>query len=391
MSGVRVVFLGTPQFSVPSLRSLHSDPRFEVVHVVSQPDRPRGRNQKLSPSPVKELALELGLPVSTPKRADEILPELKSTKAEMAVVVAFGQILSPSFLASFPKGVVNVHASLLPRWRGAAPIQRALEAGDAVSGVTLQRVVPALDAGDVISERQINIEELDANDLFQRFADLGAELLQLDLYDYWRGQLVPKAQDESRVTLAKKVQKSESEINWSLSASVLHNQIRAFAAGPGSFTLLLPQESSKSSTSSTDSPSSLASSTLATSANQVSPLNSSNSASSPKTLRIKILKTSLVNDLLSSPEVDAKSLASKNRPGRAMGLKSGRLFVETGDELLEVLALQPESKTALSAKEFVQGYGSRFRRKDLETELQGWGLDASNFVFFFGSPESSIE
>lgn len=242
MSKVRVCFLGTPEFAVTSLKALLEDEHYEVVGVVTQPDRPAGRKLQLTPSPVKVLAQAHGLKVLAPEslKADQaVLDEIKTWGAEVGVVVAFGQILTQSFLDSFPFGCVNVHGSILPRWRGAAPIQRAIEAGDAESGVTLQKMVKKLDAGDIIGIRRVKItSEMNALELHDQLALLGADLLHVELMDYVRGNLVPLPQDESQVTIAKKIDKSESQIDWNASAKSIDGKIRGFVYGPGTYTLL---------------------------------------------------------------------------------------------------------------------------------------------------------
>lgn len=242
MSKVRVCFLGTPEFAVTSLKALLEDEHYEIVGVVTQPDRPAGRKLQLTPSPVKVLAQAHGLKVLAPEslKADQtVLDEIKSWGAEVGVVVAFGQILTQSFLDSFPFGCVNVHGSILPRWRGAAPIQRAIEAGDAESGVTLQKMVKRLDAGDIIGIRRVKITpEMNALELHDQLALLGADLLRVELMDYVRGNLGPVPQDESQVTIAKKIDKSESQVDWNASAKSIDGKIRGFVYGPGTYTLL---------------------------------------------------------------------------------------------------------------------------------------------------------
>lgn len=183
MSKVRILFLGTPEFAAASLRRLINDEHFEIVAVVSQPDRPAGRKMQLKPSPVKELALAHGLKVYSPETVNtqEFRDEIASLGAESAAVVAFGQILGQKFLDLFPQACVNVHASVLPRWRGAAPIQRAVMAGDRESGVALQIVVRKLDAGPVLGIRRLAIpDEMDAQQLHDQLKELGADLLHIE-------------------------------------------------------------------------------------------------------------------------------------------------------------------------------------------------------------------
>ena len=239
MSKVRILFCGTPEFAASSLERLLNDNHFEIVGVLSQPDRPAGRKMQLTPSPVKQLALKAGLNVMTPEKVNEPewLAKIAALRAESAAVVAFGQILSQKFLDIFPQGCVNVHASLLPRWRGAAPIQRSIMAGDKKTGVCLQKVVRKLDAGDVLGERVIELtDDMDAIALHDKLKVLGAELLHVEYMDYLRGNLMGKTQDESLVTYAAKIEKAESRLDWTRSATDLFNHIRGLTMGPVAYT-----------------------------------------------------------------------------------------------------------------------------------------------------------
>ena len=235
MSRVRILFMGTPDFARQALESLLSDEHFEIVGVVTQPDRPAGRKMQLTPSPVKSLALERGLKVFTPEKVNtlEFRTEIAALRAESAVVVAFGQILGDAFLALFPQKAVNVHGSLLPKWRGAAPIQRALMAGDRETGVALQVIVKKLDAGPVLGVRKIALPvEMTAREVYPMLARLGCELLHVEYMDYLRGNLTPHEQDESQVTIAPKIDTQESAIDWSRSALEIQNLVRGLALGP---------------------------------------------------------------------------------------------------------------------------------------------------------------
>ncbi|MES2857137.1 MAG: methionyl-tRNA formyltransferase, partial [Bdellovibrionota bacterium] len=235
MSKVRILFLGTPEFAASSLRRLIADDHFEIVGVITQPDRPAGRKMQLKASPVKELALLSGLRVFSPEtvNTEEFRNEIALLRAESAAVVAFGQILGQKFLDLFPKGAVNVHGSILPRWRGAAPIQRAVMAGDEESGVTLQIIVRKLDAGPLLGERRLKVpDDMNALELHDSLKDLGAELLLREYFDYLRGHLNPVPQDEALVTIAAKIDKAEALIDWSLPAKAVHDKVRGLQMGP---------------------------------------------------------------------------------------------------------------------------------------------------------------
>jgi methionyl-tRNA formyltransferase len=235
MSKIRILFMGTPDFACTALESLIADEHFEVVGVVTQPDRPAGRKMKLTPSPVKEFAMQKGLRIFSPETVNNpnFLIEIKKLGAESAVVVAFGQLLGDAFLALFPHGAVNLHGSLLPRWRGAAPIQRAIMAGDAETGVALQLVVKKLDAGAILGIRKVALSESDTSaNIYPLLAKLGCELLSTEYMDYLKGHLTPVPQDELRVTLAPKIRKAESAIDWNRPAVEIVNLIRGLALGP---------------------------------------------------------------------------------------------------------------------------------------------------------------
>jgi methionyl-tRNA formyltransferase len=234
---IKVCFLGTPEFAEQHLQTLLNDENFEIVGVVTQPDRPAGRKMQMTASAVKVLALNHHLPVLTPenlRKEPETFEIIKSWNADIAVVVAFGQILSQQFLDSFQFGAVNVHGSLLPLYRGAAPIQRSLENGDLLTGVSLQKMVFKLDAGPVISERKMNLDsEINATELYQELSRLGCQILKTDLIQYVKGEILPQPQDESKVTVAHKILKEESLLKFDLTAEKFHNKVRAFSMGPG--------------------------------------------------------------------------------------------------------------------------------------------------------------
>lgn len=227
--------MGTPDFARTALEAMLADNHFEIAAVVTQPDRPAGRKMQLTPSPVKTLALERGLKVLSPEtvNTEEFRNEIKSLIVESVVVVAFGQLLGDEFLALFPRGAVNVHGSLLPKWRGAAPIQRSLMAGDPETGVALQIVVKKLDAGPVLGVRRLKLsDENKATDVYPTLAKLGCELLEVEYMDYLRGHLTPIEQSETGVTIAKKIKKSEAAVDWSKPAREILNLTRGLALGP---------------------------------------------------------------------------------------------------------------------------------------------------------------
>jgi methionyl-tRNA formyltransferase len=234
---LRLVFMGSPDFSVPSLQALST--HYNVIGVVTQPDRPAGRGQTLTPPPVKVLAQHLGLPTIQPQklRLPEAMQQLGEWKPDLIVVTAFGQILRPEVLDLPAYGCVNVHASLLPRWRGAAPINAAILHGDQQSGVTIMRMEAGVDTGPLISQRSIAIEPAEtAPSLSERLAALGAELLVESLPGYLSGELAPQPQDESLASYAPMLKKEDGELDFKCSAMELERKVRAFQPWPGAFT-----------------------------------------------------------------------------------------------------------------------------------------------------------
>lgn len=232
---MRIIFAGTPAFAVPALQAL-IDAGHDIVMVLTQPDRPAGRGMKLKAGPVKALALQHQLPVYQPAslKADEVQAEIANQKADVMIVAAYGLII-PSAVLAIPKlGCYNIHGSLLPRWRGAAPIHRAILAGDSETGVTIMKVVSKLDAGDMIRKLAMPILDSDTTQsLHDAISNAGADLMveamaELEI----NGALPAEAQDERLVTYAHKVEKAEATIDWHHSAEQLSRQVRAFNPFP---------------------------------------------------------------------------------------------------------------------------------------------------------------
>jgi methionyl-tRNA formyltransferase len=230
---VRLVFLGSPPEAQGALRALH-DAGHEIALVVTQPDRKRGRGGDLVPSPVKRTATELGLRIVTPERCKESLDEIANSGAELGVVVAFGQLIPPSVLAALPSGYVNVHFSLLPRWRGAAPVERAILAGDTETGVCLMQLEAGLDTGPVYACRTIPITADDtAGDLRRHLADLGTELLLAEIDSVPDATPTPQKGEE---TYAEKLTVEEFAVDWSRPAAELARLVMAGNPKPGAWT-----------------------------------------------------------------------------------------------------------------------------------------------------------
>lgn len=232
---IRVVFAGTPEFAVPCLQALFDADEMPVVGVFTQPDRPAGRGRALTASPVKCCAQQHDVPIFQPEhwKEPETVATLAALEADVMVVVAYGLLL-PQIVLDTPRcGCVNVHASLLPRWRGAAPIQHAMLAGDAETGVCLMHMVLGLDAGDVFARKTCAITQNDtAQDLQQRLAQMGAELISAHLPAYVAGQMELTPQDEAHVTYAAKLSKAQGQLDWQRPATELARQVQALNPWP---------------------------------------------------------------------------------------------------------------------------------------------------------------
>lgn len=301
---LRIVFFGTPDFAVPTLHALH-DSRHQVVGVVTQPDRARGRGQRSQASPVKQLAEQHGLTILQPARLrdEPFLEALRALDADLGVVAAYGKILNDAVLAAPRLGLVNVHASLLPKYRGAAPIHRAVMAGDTMTGVTIMRVVKALDAGPMISSvtRPIGEGETSA-EVEHDIARLGARALVEAVDALAEGRASETPQNESQATYAHKIEKADGVIDWSRPAREIHNQIRGLHPWPHAYSDLLGE-------------------------------------------RTIILRS----------EVDRDRQDPRVEPGTVLDARHDRLTVQTGDGVLRLLMLQREGRRPLTAREFLAG------------------------------------
>ena len=237
---MRILFMGTPEISATCLKKLLDDGR-EVVAVVTREDKPRGRGNQMTPTPVKSLALDSGIPVYTPKslRDEEFFSLLKDINPDLIVVVAYGKILPPEVI-SYPKyGCINLHVSLLPKYRGAAPMQRAIMDGEKKTGVTVMYMDEGLDTGDIISSLEFPINEQDDFEaIHDRSARLGSQLLSDTVVELWNGTAKRTKQDSTLATYAKKVEKEDCKIDFTLDADTVSSRIRGVTPIPGAFAYL---------------------------------------------------------------------------------------------------------------------------------------------------------
>ena len=308
---LRIVFLGTAEFAVPTLRALARGPDV-VVTVVTRPDRPAGRGRKLRPSPVKQAAEELGLAILQPERvsADEGVATLRELSPDLLFVVAFGEILREQALSVPARGAVNLHASLLPRYRGAAPIQRALMAGEKETGVTVQWMARETDAGDIILQRAAAISpEEDAGSLAERLAALGAEAAVAAIELLRAGTAPRLRQDEEEITYAPPIRREELVINWGRPAASIADHVRALSPLPGART----------------------------------------------THDGRLLKVLAAGEAKREP-------GEKGIPGEVLELTRSGFLVQAGSGGVSVLRVQPEGRRTMSASDYAKGY--RLRRGD---------------------------
>jgi methionyl-tRNA formyltransferase len=302
----QLVFMGTADLAATVLRRLVADPRWQVILAVSQPDRPKGRDLALQLTPVKQAALELGIPMDQPTKArdPEFIERLRTLAPDLMVVAAYGQLL-PQTLLDIPRhGCLNVHTSLLPAYRGAAPIQWALADGLNETGVTLMRMEAGLDTGPIVTTATTPILNEDTGQsLHDRLADLGGELLVRSLPDYLAGYLEPRTQPLDGVSLARKITKEDGRLVWERPAVELWRRLRAFTPWPGAFC---------------------------------------HAEGGGKTRLVKVHAASLSE--------------GSGRPGERLDYGKGRLVVACGRGALELLTLQPEGGRRMDAAAFLAGH-----------------------------------
>ena len=300
---MNIVFMGTPEFALPTLKALrHSS--HSILSVITQPDKRQGRGQKLLVSPIKQMALDLNIPILQPEavNAPEFIDSLSQNQPDAIIVVAFGQILSEAFLKIPKQFCINLHSSLLPEYRGAAPIHRSILNGDTRTGVTTMIMDKGMDTGDILLMQETPIHETDnAQTLHDTLAEMGGALVLETLRRLEENTLLPTPQDNSHATYAAKLKKEEGLVKWEQSAAALWNQVRGLTPWPGTYTWLNKK-------------------------------------------RLRILKAQVTGG------------ASDDNPGQVMRVTDMGIEVGTGQGRLIITELQPEGKKSMSAKSFLAGY-----------------------------------
>ena len=300
---MNIVFMGTPEFALPTLKALHHSSH-SLLAVITQPDKPKGRGQKLLVSPIKQYALDFNLPILQPKTVNdpEFIGSLQKNQPDIIIVIAFGQILSENFLKIPKQFCINLHSSLLPKYRGAAPIHRSILNGDTRTGVTSMIMDKGMDTGDILLMKETPIHESDnAQTLHDNLSEMGGVLVLETLKRLEENTLLPTPQDHSKATYAPKLKKEEGLVKWDQPATTLLNQVRGLTPWPGTYTLLNKK-------------------------------------------RLRILKVQVTEG---TPD---------DSPGRVERITDAGIEVGTGQDRLIITELQPEGKKSMSAKSFLAGY-----------------------------------
>ena len=313
---MRIIYLGTPQFAVPTLKKLIDEPGVEVVACVTQPDRPSGRGNKLMPPPVKQTAIEHGIPVLQPQklaRAPEIVQAMRDLAPDLIVMVAFGQILKKEVLTLAPMGVINVHGSLLPKLRGAAPINWAIINGDTITGVTTMYTEAGVDTGPMLLKAEIPIDkEMSSIDLTETMSHVGADLLIATVRGIVDGSVHPERQDDAQATLAPILTKEMGKLDFSASAERMHDLIRGLKPWPATTARF-------------------------------------------RDIDLKILETRLAD---ASTFIDGRPLRDMPQGSLAMSTDGQHLYVVCGEiakSILELTVVQPPNKNRMKASDWARG------------------------------------
>ena len=298
---IRVIFMGTPEFALPGLRRLIAVPDFDIVGVYTQPDKPVGRRQELTASPVKELALKHNIKVFQPAKINLEMENIKNLKPDLIIVIAYGKIIPQAILDIPTKGCINIHASLLPKYRGAACLNAPILNGDAETGVTIMKMEAGLDTGPILRQAKIKLNGAEnLEDVHDRLAELGAEILVPTLTDFIDGKIQPQIQDDAQASYVKTIDKEDGKIIWTKSAAEIERMIRAYNPWPGTYGKIDGQT-------------------------------------------LKIIT------------VDQKILSINNYPAGTLFLEDKKLAIQCEQGALNILKLQLAGKKIMTAAEFING------------------------------------
>ena len=305
---LKIIFASTPDFGIPALRKIAEDKDFEIVAVITQPDKPVGRKQVLTPPPIKTEALKLNLPILQPDKISEIKEEIKKLKPELIVAIAYRQLIPEDILKIPQYGCLNIHSSLLPKYRGASCVQAQILNGEAEAGVTIMKIDAGLDTGPILKQLEIKLKQTEtAGELYHELFQLGAEILAPTIKDYIAGKITPQAQDNSQATYTKELKKSDGLIDWAKNAEEIERFVRAMNPWPVAFT---------------------------------------------KTTNYQLPTTNLIKIIRAEREI---LKINKYSPGELFVFEK-KLAVQCGRDALIIKKIQPEGKKEMSGEEFLNGY-----------------------------------
>lgn len=310
---IRTIFIGTPDFGVPALEALINSSDFEIIAAITQPDKKIGREQMLTKPPIKVCSEKYNIPVFQPEKINNFVEELKNLKPDLIIVAAYAQIISKEILDLPKYGCLNIHASLLPKYRGAACIQAAILNGDTKTGVTIMKMDVGLDTGDIIKQFPIEIKNTDtAESMFDKLAQLGAEIIVPTILDFIEGKITPQKQNNDQASYVKILKKEDGKIDWHKSATEIDRQVRAMYSWPGTF----------------------------------SQLRITNDKPCLPAGRLQIVK------IIS---VSSEIIESSDKKVGEIFLHKGKIAVQCGQNALKIETLQMAGKKALSSEEFLRG------------------------------------
>ena len=304
---LRTIFIGTPDFGIPALEALINSDKFELIAVVTQPDKPKGRKQILTPPPVKEIALKNGIQVLQPQKINNDITEIQNLQPDIIIVAAYAQIISQAILDIPKYGCINIHGSLLPKYRGAACIQGAILDGETETGITIMKMDAGLDTGNIIKKFPIPIRENDTTEsVFDKLSNLGGEIIVPTLIEFIAGEITLEKQNENEASYVKMIKKEDGKINWNKNADKNERLVRAMYSWPGAYTQL----------------------------------------------KINNEKLQIIKILEVSPEI----INSSDKKVGEIFVHDGKIAVQCGENALVINQLQMAGKKPLSSEEFLRGH-----------------------------------